>query len=227
MELEEQLRAETAVYLANEDAKALKQHASDNGAGFYNKQRGGTRIYNKQRVKTHFTAFGRDIFRAPHFNNSRFPRLHSAAEVELEEQLRAETAIYLANEDAKALKQHASDNGSSFFKAIAAFNKRPIKVHWSSFGRNFFHTYQCVKFSILAVEAEAKPLQCATAFGLMKEALDGDASAVRSRLAPIQDDGDDSDEVAPGKGSKAPTHMDSPLSVAGVFTDLDMLPLAI
>jgi hypothetical protein len=98
---------------ARTDARALAEFARD----------GGRAAYARPTLKTHPFCFGRDIFRSPQsVNRSAFLE----DEKELQEELREETAVYLANKDANLLSSFAL-NGD-FFHSCGGESRRTRSV---------------------------------------------------------------------------------------------------
>lgn len=176
-ELIEELREETSIYLAKQEAKELSSLALN----------GGFFAYMRPGVKAHPFCFGRDIFCTPQ-SVVRTVVLNEE-EKALEEELRAETAIYLANQDAKVLSSLARDGGR------AAYARPPLKAHPFCFGRDVFRSYHFM------VRCEAVPID---------PRLFPVANLKRVRTVS-SDEGDNSDE---GKAKPPPTNMDSPGSIA-------------
>ena len=86
----------------------------------------------------------------------------------VEDELRAETATYLANQDAKMLLRLARNGGNYFYKT-----QRPhIRAHFTAFGRCYFTTLQ-----VMVANGSAERAAFFAKAGARTDRTDGKGSA--------------------------------------------------
>ena len=116
-------------------------------------------------IRTHFSAFGRNVFNTNQFMQSEIPGAIQCLSPDGGD-LESTLEVLQVRADARAFAAVARA-----FRATGKYSEicpvpRPIRTHFSAFGRNVFNTNQFMRSSVTQSNAAAEP---GTSFGEMSQ----------------------------------------------------------